>query len=118
MRYNEPEAANWIASTLRTMYVDKKPEAIDQSTSLSLTLEQFAAIQVCRHLINSDSLVFERPEEDDGRLEFYVFNIIDLMYIKDAEKYRAMAAEKGEPFEVTVARAAARLLAKWVSERT
>jgi hypothetical protein len=99
------------------MYVEKKQEAIDKSTELGLTLEQFATIAICRDLANSGTLVFASPDEDDGRLEFYIENVIDLMYIKDAEKYRAIAAEKKEAFEITVARALARVLTKWVEDR-
>lgn len=98
------------------MYVENKPQAIERSTSLALTLEQFAAIQICRDLVNSQTLVFDRPEEDDGKLEFYVLNVIELMYIRDAEKYRAAAAEKHEQFEVTVARAAAKVLSNWIRD--
>ena len=117
MQFNEQEAASWIASKLQSMYIGKKVQAIEKSTELGLTLEQFAAIQIFRDLCASKTLVFESDAEDDGTLEFYIFNIIDLMYIKDAEKYRGTAAKKGEQFEITVAHAMARFLAKWVAER-
>ncbi|MEQ1905718.1 MAG: hypothetical protein ABL888_16135 [Pirellulaceae bacterium] len=118
MKFNEQEGASWIASNLQSMYVDKKVEAIEKSTELGLTLEQFAASQICRDLCASNTLTFESNAEDDGTLESYIFNITDLMYIRDAEKYRAVAAEKNEPFEITVARAMARVLAKWVADRS
>lgn len=116
MHYNEQEAANWIASNLHSMYVESKPEAIEKSTSLGLTLAQFATVQISRDLVASGALTFDQPKEDDGKLEFYLFNVIDLMYIKDAEKYRKMAAEKGESFEVAVARSAARVLSNWIKQ--
>ncbi len=118
MKLNEQEAANWIASNLHSMYVHKKAEAIEKSTELGLTLEQFAAIQICKALCESGTFEFESDAENDGTFELYVLEITDLMYIKDAEKYCAIAEEKNEQFELTVARAMARVLAKWVAVRT
>lgn len=115
MKYNEQETANWIASNLHSMYVEKKSAAIEKSTDLNLTLEQFAAIAISRDVVTSGAIVFEEDDEDDGKLEFYIYNVIDLMYIREAEKYRDMAAKKGEQFEVSVARAMARLLRNWVA---
>lgn len=44
-----------------------------------------------------------------------VSNTIDLMYIQDAEKYRATAEEEDELFEIVVARAVAAVIRNWVN---
>ena len=74
MKLNESEAASVIASYLHSMYVEKKDQAIDRSSDLSLTLEQLAAEAICEDLVRR-KLVGIGSEEQKDQLKKDVFSV-------------------------------------------